>query len=96
MAVEATPIRGEQPRGAPTTNGGGGGFDQRLRDLEVRMARVETKVDGIKELMATGEDIQGLRTLIAEKEAAQTKWLLGILTAAVVAISVAMIRLFAA
>lgn len=59
------------------------------------MASLEIKVDAIKENMATGKDIQALKTLIAEKEAAQTKWLLGILATAVVAITVAMFRLFA-
>ena len=91
-----TPIRSEQPRGVPPEqgNGNGSGFDSRLRDLEVRLASLETKVDGIKENMATGEDIQALKTLIAEKEAAQTKWLLGILATTVIAITVAMLRLF--
>ena len=45
---EVTPLPNKQPRGEPTDDGGGGDFDRRLRELEVRMARLETKVDGIK------------------------------------------------
>lgn len=94
MVAEPTPLRSGSPRGAPSTGGDGGDFDQRLRDLEVRMASLETKVDGIKENMATGEDIQALKMLIAEKEATQTRWLLGILATAIVTITIAMVRLF--
>ena len=83
-----------QRQRGPGNSGDGGDFDGRLRDLEIRLASLETKVDGIKENMATSTDIQALKTLIAEKEAAQTKWLLGILATAVVAITVAMVRLF--
>ena len=51
--------------------------------------------------MATAADIEGVKTLIAEaktliaeKEAVQTRWLLGIMAAASVCVAVAVIRTF--
>lgn len=66
----------------------------RLARITDRLARLEEAVANIKENMATGADIEGVKTLIAEKEAAQTKWLLGIMAAAAVTVVVAMIRTF--
>ena len=61
--AEPTPLHPTQPEGAPT-NGSGGGFDNRLRQLEIRTARLEEKVDAIKESMAVKNDITGLKVWI--------------------------------
>lgn len=57
-----------------------------------RLARLEETVANIKANMATAADIEGLKTLIAQMEARQTKWLLGIMAAASVSVAVAVIR----
>ena len=57
-----------------------------------RLARLEETVANIKANMATAADIQGVKTLIAQVEARQTKWLLGIMAAASVSVAVAVIR----
>ncbi len=46
-------------------------------------------------VLPTGEDIQALKTLIAEKESTETRWLLGILATAAITIAVAMFKVFA-
>ena len=58
------------------------------------LARLEESVANIKENMATHADIQEIKTLIAEKEAVQVRWLLGIMSAACVTLAVAVIRTF--
>ena len=57
-----------------------------------RLARLEETVANIKANMATAADIQSVKTLIAQVEARQTKWLLGIMAAASVSVAVAVIR----
>ena len=57
-----------------------------------RLARLEATVANIKTNMATTADIEGVKTLIAQMEARQTKWLLGIMAAASVSVAVAVIR----
>ncbi len=57
-----------------------------------RLARLEETVANIKANMATAADIEGVKTLIAQVEARQTKWLLGIMAAASVSVAVAVIR----
>lgn len=42
--------------------------------------------------MSTVADIEGVKTLMAQMEARQTKWLLGIMTAAAVTVVVAFVR----
>ena len=66
----------------------------RLDTVFDRLARLEESVANIKENMATRADIQEIKTLIAEKEAVQVRWLLGIMSAACVTLVVAMIRTF--
>ena len=62
-----------------------------------RLARLEESVANIKATMATmatAADIQSVKTLIAKKEAVQTRWLLGTMAAASTAVAVAVIRTF--
>ena len=85
------------PKGRPQTGSGGdgkdgGGIEGRLRDLEVQVARVETKLAHV----ATREDIADLKTIIAEKETTSTRWLIGIIVSAVVALLAAMAAVAAA
>ena len=65
-----------------------GGFAR----IEDRLARVEETAANIKTTMATVADIEGVKTLMAHMEARQTKWLLGIMTAAAVSVAVALVR----
>ena len=67
---------------------------QSLDSITDRLARLEEAVANIKATMATAADIEGVKTLIAEKEAIQTRWLLGIMAAASVCVAVAVIRTF--
>ena len=62
--AEPTPIARGQPLGAPSNDGNGGGTDNRLRDVEIRLARAEEKIDSIKENMATKTDISNLKVWI--------------------------------
>lgn len=76
--------RREQKRWGGDSNGGG---DDRLRALEIQMARIEERVDNIKENMATKADISEAVTSIV-------RVLLGIISTAVIAIAIALIRTF--
>lgn len=74
---------------------------QSLDSITDRLARLEESVANIRATMATAADIEGVKTLIAEaktliaeKEAVQTRWLLGIMAAASVCVAVAVIRTF--
>lgn len=82
------------PAQAPKGNGGGGGNGkevlQRLTALEERTRHLATK-----------EDLAELKSLISEKEAKQTKWLIGIISAAlgtallaIISIIIGVIRMF--
>ena len=48
----------------PGRNGGGGGDDSRLRVLEEGMARLDERVDAIKEHMAEKGDIASLKSQV--------------------------------
>ncbi|MCY3810658.1 MAG: hypothetical protein OXH15_02565 [Gammaproteobacteria bacterium] len=64
----------------------------RLGRLEDGFARLDETVANIKTNMATVADIESVKTLMAQMEARQTKWLLGIMTAAAVSVVVAFVR----
>jgi len=52
-----------QPRG--TTGGGNGnGFDSRLRDLEIQMARIEERVAAMQENMARKNDVTAVKVWV--------------------------------
>ena len=65
---------------------------QSLESITDRLARLEQTVANIKTNMATAADIDSVKTLMAQMEARQTKWLLGIMAAASVSVAVAVIR----
>lgn len=69
-----------------------GSIPDMLARLEDRFARLEETVANIKANMSTVADIEGVKTLMAQMEARQTKWLLGIMTAAAVSVVVAFVR----
>ena len=68
------------------------GLEDRFAGLEDRLARLEETVANMKANMATVADIEGVKTLMAQMEARQTKWLLGIMTAAAASVVVAFVR----
>ena len=57
-------------------------------DYGERLVRIETKL----EYLATQADISDLKALIADKETTQTRWLIGVLLAALGALIAAVIR----
>ena len=69
-----------------------GGIEPRLRSLEERMARVETKLDDV----ATKSDLESLKTLIATKETQQTRWLVGVISGAAISLLAALAAVVAA
>ena len=67
-------------------------LEGRFSGVEDRLARLEETVANIKANMPTVAVIEGVKTLMAQMEARQTKWLLGIMTAAAVSVVVAFVR----
>ncbi|MXW49589.1 MAG: hypothetical protein F4220_10305 [Gammaproteobacteria bacterium] len=88
---------------------GEGGLSHRLTGVETRVAGLETRVAGVDarlarveakmEFVATREDIANvgreLATLIANKETSMQRWLLGITSAALASVVIALLRTFA-
>lgn len=57
----------DHPTRSPPSRGGsdGGGFDdERLRAVEVGLAKLETKVDGLDQKVATKTDISNLKVWV--------------------------------
>ena len=71
-------------------NGGNG----RLRAIEDRLTRIEEKFDAELKHLATGKDVAEVKTLISEKESSMTKWLIGILSGALIAVALVLLRTF--
>ena len=106
IRVSGKPTQGIEAMSANTTSQSLDAISDRLARLEEhriadRLARLEESVENIKATMATTADVEGVKTLIAEtkaliaeKEAAQARWLLGIMAAASTAVAVAVIRTF--
>lgn len=63
------------------------------RDVENRLVRLETRLDSMVEHMATKSDLEGIKTLIAERESSMQRWLIGILLAASTTAMFALLRL---
>ena len=81
------------PDTAADPGGGGGGDDEikgRLRNLEQQITEVRTRL----EYLPTKADLEGVKTLIAEKESRRLKWLVGTMIVAAATIVAALIRTF--
>ncbi|EOZ5126496.1 MULTISPECIES: hypothetical protein [Pseudomonas] len=52
-------------------------LEKLLPDMRERLARVETKLDGIEKTMATKTDMAELKAAIASEFGSQTKWFVG-------------------
>ena len=74
------------PSAAP--NGGGGNG----RDLHGRVSALEAHLQHL----ATKEDIRRIETLIAQREAAMLRWLIGLVLTAGAALAIALVRVFVA
>ena len=59
-------------------------------DHAERLARLEEALGHL----ATKADIEGVKTLIAEREAVMLRWLMGMVAAAGVAVVIALVRTF--
>ena len=81
QAVEKQP----EPQASEGSGGNGSGGD-----YGERLVRIETKL----EYLATQTDIADLKALIANKETTQTRWLVGVVLAALGAVVTALIRTF--
>ena len=64
--------------------------EDRLRQVEIQVARIETKLEST----STKEDIQSVETSISKAEARILRLLIGVLVTAGIAITVAVIRTF--
>lgn len=73
-------------------NGNGADFGSRLRRLDLQMVQVVTLLDDV----ATREDLANFRVELLKAQQTQTRWLIGVVLASVVAVAVALIRTFAA
>ena len=79
-----------EPNAAASSSGGddGGNINERLRELEIQVAKIDTKID----TLATREYVSDIKTLIERKEATMLRWLLGILATSAIALAIALIR----
>ena len=91
-ALHLVPNKDAGPDPDSGSGRGGDGLEGRLRQLELQMVRLETRLESIP----TKEDLESIKTLIAEKEATNTRWMITVLSGALVAIVVALIRTFMA
>lgn len=91
-AIQLVPNKDAGPDPESGSGRGGDGLEGRLRQLELQMVRLETRLES----MPTKEDLESIKALIAEKEATNTRWLLTILSGALIAVVVALIRTFMA
>ena len=71
---------------SPASNGGGGNG----HDVHGRVSRLEAHLQHL----ATKEDIGRIETLIAKREAAMLRWLIGLVIAAALGLGVALVRVF--
>ena len=66
------------------------GINRRLQQLEIKMTRLETKF----ECLPVKEDLDGIKILIAEIDAKNTKWMITIVSGAWAVPAIAFIRMF--
>ena len=84
---------GEPYSARDSGSGNGGRYDdheKRLRVVETATTRIETRMENL----ATKVDVEGVKTLINQKESSMQRWLIGILVVALVSVMTAMFRLF--
>ena len=81
------PIRTPQ-----STASNGGGHDDRLRYVEIEIAKIQTKLEST----STKEDIRGVETTIAKTETRIIRWLIGVIVSAALALVLALIKTFTA
>ena len=63
---------------------------ERLERLEQRVGAIEATLVH----MATKADIESVKTLIAERETTMLRWLMGMVTASALAVTIALVRTF--
>ena len=83
-----------RPPAERVDGGGPNGGNGRLRAIEDRLSRIDEKFDAELKHLATGKDVAEVKTLISEKESSMTKWQIGILSGALVAVALALLRTF--
>lgn len=91
-AIQLVPNKDAGPDPESGSGRSGDELEGRLRQLELQMVRLETRLES----MPTKEDLESIKTLIAEKEATNTRWMITILSGALIAVVVALIRTFMA
>ena len=69
---------------------GGGDLERRLRAVELDVREIKTRMDHV----ATKEGLEKIKGLIEKKDAANSKWFLGITIGAVVTVLAALVRTF--
>ena len=75
----------------PAGDGGDGGeIERRLRAVELDVREIKTRLSHV----ATKEDLEKVKALIEKKDAANSKWFLGITIGAVVTVLAALVRTF--
>ena len=80
-----------QQRAVPPGDGGDGGeVERRLRAVELDVREIKTRLDHV----ATKEDLEKVKALIEKKDAANSKWFLGITIGAIVTVMAALVRTF--
>lgn len=89
-ALQLVPNKDAGPDPDSGSGRGGDGLEGRLRQLELQMARLETHLENIP----TKQDLESIKTLIAEKEATTTRWMIGVIGVATITILAALIRTF--
>lgn len=77
-------------RPTTATSSGDGGGNDRLAAIEARLAGLEAHLQHV----ATREDVQKLRTELAEAQNNMLKWLLGVMATAGITLVAAVIRMF--
>lgn len=87
-------VKSLKPHLESVDGGGHNGGNGRLRAIEERLARIEEKFDAELKHLASKKDVADVKTLISEKESSMTKWQIGILSGALIAVVLAVFRTF--
>lgn len=91
MALQGTDMTGtvhQHPASQPPPTEAAGGGDGGGQNLGGRIATLEAHLQHL----ATKEDIQRVEKLIAQREAGLLRWLIGIITIALISIFVTLLR----